>query len=166
MVIYLSEHLHRTLLLFLIQGHQTSGCHLKVVLFMTLLVVSLTNFPPFLSRLLRRYSKRPFYNNETFFGGLLFLKSFGRSENVTKISSFFVLWKNQNFFLITVLVLHHKYDSSKSSTYKSDGRKMQIQYGTGSMKGYISSDTVCVRYSFVYLSITGTSLLNFTNLLS
>jgi cathepsin D len=41
-------------------------------------------------------------------------------------------------------LLHHKYDSRKSSSYKEDGRKMEIQYGTGSMKGFISKDTVCV----------------------
>jgi len=41
-------------------------------------------------------------------------------------------------------MLHHRYDSGSSSTYAEDGRKMQIQYGTGSMKGFISKDTVCV----------------------
>ena len=41
-------------------------------------------------------------------------------------------------------LLHNKYDSTRSSTYKEDGRKIQIQYGTGSMKGFISKDTVCV----------------------
>lgn len=41
-------------------------------------------------------------------------------------------------------MLHHRYNSGKSSTYKEDGRKMAIQYGTGSMKGFISKDTVCV----------------------
>jgi len=41
-------------------------------------------------------------------------------------------------------LLHNKYDSGKSSTYKPDGRKMSIQYGTGSMKGFISKDTVCI----------------------
>lgn len=40
--------------------------------------------------------------------------------------------------------LHHKYDAAKSSTHKADGRELQIQYGTGSMKGFISLDTVCV----------------------
>src|SRR4051794_2181902 len=40
--------------------------------------------------------------------------------------------------------MHHKYDSAKSSSYTEDGRKMQIQYGTGSMKGFISKDRVCV----------------------
>ncbi|CAI5454726.1 unnamed protein product [Caenorhabditis angaria] len=41
-------------------------------------------------------------------------------------------------------MLHHRYDSKSSSTYTEDGRKMAIQYGTGSMKGFISKDTVCV----------------------
>jgi cathepsin D len=41
-------------------------------------------------------------------------------------------------------VLHHRYDSGSSSSYTEDGRKMQIQYGTGSMKGFISKDTTCV----------------------
>lgn len=41
-------------------------------------------------------------------------------------------------------MLHHRYDSGASSSYVEDGRKMQIQYGTGSMKGFISKDTVCV----------------------
>lgn len=41
-------------------------------------------------------------------------------------------------------MLHHRYDSKSSSTYKEDGRKMAIQYGTGSMKGFISKDSVCV----------------------
>ena len=41
-------------------------------------------------------------------------------------------------------MLHHRYDSGSSSTYQDDGRKMEIQYGTGSMKGFISKDTVCV----------------------
>ncbi|KAK6765979.1 hypothetical protein RB195_025721 [Necator americanus] len=41
-------------------------------------------------------------------------------------------------------MLHHRYDSGASSTYKEDGRKMAIQYGTGSMKGFISKDIVCI----------------------
>lgn len=41
-------------------------------------------------------------------------------------------------------MLHNKYDSRKSSTYVPDGRKFEIQYGSGSMKGFISRDKVCV----------------------
>uniref|UniRef100_A0A914H6H2 Peptidase A1 domain-containing protein n=1 Tax=Globodera rostochiensis TaxID=31243 RepID=A0A914H6H2_GLORO len=40
--------------------------------------------------------------------------------------------------------LHHKYDGSKSTSYQPDGRKVAIQYGTGSMKGFVSKDSVCV----------------------
>uniref|UniRef100_A0A914H885 Peptidase A1 domain-containing protein n=1 Tax=Globodera rostochiensis TaxID=31243 RepID=A0A914H885_GLORO len=40
--------------------------------------------------------------------------------------------------------LRHKYDSSKSSSYQPDGRRMILMYGTGAMKGFVSKDSVCV----------------------
>ncbi|GAB7344413.1 hypothetical protein MBLNU457_2265t1 [Dothideomycetes sp. NU457] len=38
--------------------------------------------------------------------------------------------------------LHSKYDHSSSSTYKKNGSDFAIRYGSGSVEGYISKDTV------------------------
>ncbi|KAI1795232.1 endopeptidase [Ganoderma leucocontextum] len=40
--------------------------------------------------------------------------------------------------------LHTKYDSSASSTYKSNGTDFSIQYGSGSMEGFVSQDTFTI----------------------
>jgi len=39
-------------------------------------------------------------------------------------------------------LLHTKYDHTKSSTYVANGTKIDIQYGSGSVQGYISKDVV------------------------
>lgn len=38
--------------------------------------------------------------------------------------------------------LHQKYDSAASSSYKANGTAFEIQYGSGSMEGFVSQDTL------------------------
>merc|ERR1719333_1714574 len=40
--------------------------------------------------------------------------------------------------------MHPRYDESKSSTYVADGRKYNVQYGSGPVEGIFSKDTVTV----------------------
>lgn len=47
-------------------------------------------------------------------------------------------------YIYSYLGLHQKYDHTKSSTYKVNGTKFSLQYGSGAASGFFSDDDLHV----------------------
>ncbi|KAH7909447.1 Asp-domain-containing protein [Hygrophoropsis aurantiaca] len=54
------------------------------------------------------------------------------------------LWVPSSKCTSIACFLHAKYESGSSSSYKANGSAFSIQYGTGSMEGYVSQDTLAI----------------------
>ncbi|KAI8056926.1 endopeptidase [Syncephalis plumigaleata] len=54
------------------------------------------------------------------------------------------LWVPSTHCSSIACFFHSKFDSSKSSTFKSNGTEFAIRYGTGSLEGIISNDVITV----------------------
>jgi saccharopepsin len=52
------------------------------------------------------------------------------------------LWVPSSKCTSIACFLHSKYDSSTSSTFKQNGSSFEIRYGSGSLSGFVSSDTL------------------------
>jgi len=54
------------------------------------------------------------------------------------------LWVPSKSCTSIACFLHAKYDSNESSTYKKNGTEFKIQYGSGSMEGFVSNDVLSI----------------------
>lgn len=63
--------------------------------------------------------------------------------------------------IFAVIESHERYDSSKSSTYYPNGTKIEIEYGSGSMAGFLSTDVTTVSMYSLTFSIDFIELITF-----
>merc|ERR1719313_1656717 len=79
------------------------------------------------------------YQNAQFYGPI---KIGGQDFQVIFDTGSANVWVPGKACGFTTCWLHHKYDETKSQTYQKDGRKFEVQYGSGPVEGIFSKDTV------------------------
>lgn len=64
------------------------------------------------------------------------------------------LWVPSRFCQSVACKTHKQYDSTKSTTYKRDGRPFQLIYGSGNMTGYLSRDSMELALNAIVREVT------------
>jgi len=81
------------------------------------------------------------YNEAQFFGPIS-IGTPGRVFEMVFDTGSSNLWVPSILCKEASCLIHHQYDSAKSSTYVANGTKFEIVYGSGSISGFISTDSV------------------------
>lgn len=100
--------------------------------------VSISQSPEF------THSQREFSSKSFLTRGNYICFARGLHISIYILSSSSNLWIPSSKCTSIACLLHSKFDSTKSSTYKANGSSFEIRYGTGSMEGFVSNDVLAI----------------------